>query len=447
MLYARGSDGRGIGPHRDLMRELLLDMCKHDTSFLELNAEKRQIRARTKNLSPRGVATCAHCANQATHAAIAQLMARHHTVVPDSMCMLAAVASLANIDFFIVQECIRIRLEMPYTFTMTALVAALNLDTNNQRSAAIELSEAGIYKTQVADCTFAERAQVEQQRVVDCFNRRPHSGGYRQFDMFMQCFAQSRVIAYNSLYFLMNRTLLDTRVAAATVFESTASLPLEQMRVIVSSLLAFEPLSKQANLAYTEFLRQLADISIPMADFVAIAVNPELMDSIPKTLPMGPFIGVVATNAKLRAGWRLFQWLLDADYAQLCAFLKAMGVQLDVVLRCASAFFASRERSVYFAKAKQEYDTTGKRFLGTGPSQLEELHHSLPQFELSLLASQFWMRSDLIRVQMEPDSARLPTISTCVRVLNWPIGMPQERTTQAMANLLAASAGGGYLLS
>jgi hypothetical protein len=440
MLKEKSSVGVGFGPHREMLTALLFDMCKHDTFFLELQPERRQIRARSVIAR-----TCTHCSTDATQMAIRHLALRSGVSLPAPTCMLQLVACSGNVDFWIVHECLRARLELSVTFTMSALVAAMNLDTNNELSAQIELSECGIYKIQVADATFAERAKVEKQRTLDCFKRRQHSSGYVPFEMFQKCYAQNKIVSYNTLYYLINRML--PTVATFDVNNVAAkTLSDDNMRALVSSMISFEPLNRDAKTAFIMLKEELGRVNIDVRDFVAIANDPDLAGSIPSSVPMAPFIAVVATNAKLNAAWRFFEWFLAADYAKLCAFLKAMGVEVDVLLRCASRFFAARDRTVAFTQAKLEFGFKGKPFLGIGPSQIDELDTARPQFELASLSnSLFWLRSDQIRIHFEPDSTKLPTISTCLRVLNLPIGMSRERMASSMDHVIASA--GTYLLA
>ena len=400
----------GIGPHREIMVNCLLDLCRHDTFYLEIDTEKRKIVAR-KNKST----TCRVC------------QANKDKDDPQKCIVSLSPTTFAIAQFAdrIVLECLHVNAALPVIFGMSAIAAVFSNVCPPETAARLLLSERSTFARKIADSTFEQRnavhalpASVSESRLFPMY--------FPQFEKFRAELARLPERAAHALYTIINR------VPETGELETDVAVNDLEARIMVASMITVGHLSDTL-----EFCQSLLEVHIgKITSYKSFETAVASISGVVENLGLTDHIALFLKTAKsIFSVWALFGWVCRASRSQLEEFLRVLGIESKILNRCKRLFFSNPDNLKTHLAAIECYNA-----MVQADDKLLVVDLVKPKVKLNALRSNFWLAEDLISVMFDADSNHMATVATCTHTITLPVAVDWRRINMLMEYVLASKA-------
>ena len=140
----------------------------------------------------------------------------------------------------------------------------------------------------------------------------------------------------------------------------------------------------------------------------------------------------IALCRKMVSMFVFVKWLMRAEAADLEKFLAIVGSSVEFLRRCRRAYFARYHSEIRLSLVRQIL----LEFCNHREKSETPFSARFFQEDASHIGRKCWLDHERIKVTFENTPHRLPTVSTCVRKIQLPLIVCDERVDWAMKWLL-----------
>lgn len=409
----------GNGPHRELLVKILIDLCNHSGFPLTIDTDRRALRLRKSAndeclvcKNPRYPETWMVWCGSSTSCIVSRGAARSSPESFSDMAIWVALQSmLESVNF-------------PATFSISAIGYLLGCSTKKNFFDALLCADHGEFSAATASWSFSDRKMT-------CPDLHPYIGhqvsnslSCQVFPSLRSVFADRPLLACMALYHYANSVPFESDLP-----DSTTELDEKELRIMCISLLDFGNLREDFRVSFNSLmlgegrptsLEELENFERTMYNTLSDPEEHEKMQNF------------IALCRKMVSMFVFVKWLMRAEAADLEKFLAIVGSSVEFLRRCRRAYFARyhsedrlslvRQILLEFCNHREKSETPfSARFF---------------QEDASHIGRKCWLDHERIKVTFENTPHRLPTVSTCVRKIQLPLIVCDERVDWAMKWLL-----------
>ena len=378
-ISLQGSSAAGLGPHKELARELFLAACRHAHFFLEINDARRTICVRKERRL--GCRICSEALDGAP-------------------CVFAHDETLL-ISRAISNECILLEINLPVVFSFRAIVEAFGLEIDREAATKIEYADSGPISQKVSTLSMNEFGQLlpENNTVSE-----PAKGETNATRALKEHFGIIDSGALLVMYLAINKTMPFTRRLAL------CDVTVDLAREVVFRLCKFHetPLSDM-DMRFFEGLKEQGknDSDEQFASRVKMLQETSCMAAS----RLKKVVGKIREN---RSFWVFLRWVVAASLENLTSFIRVIGFDPSLLA------LYSEDGRIEMMHHKYKVGSRMLEILETAVCEPETLLRCPSMAGIAALDSIKVLESDRIHVSVSEDGSRAcpVKIATCSRSLS-----------------------------